>query len=344
MWEALKQVNRPLVLYGTGNGAQRICEELARRGMEPDGVFASSGFVRHRSFLGLPVLSYEEAKARFGPMTVLLCFGTALPAVRESILTVAREQDLYVPDVPVVGDGVFDRRYYEAHKARFDELRSRLADDESRRVLDEVLAFKLTGRPEHLFACESPAEENDALLPVGQEEVYWDLGAYTGDTLVAFLRRTARYRQLLAMEPDGRNFRKLSQQAAGLPDCHLLQAAIAEKPGEIPFSRNNGRGGALGKGPCAMVPAESVDHLVSQPGLLPPTLLKLDVEGQESAAIAGAEQTIRTYKPKLLVSAYHRVEDLWALPLQLLALREDYHLYLRRNPCIPAWELNYYLL
>lgn len=344
MWNTLKQVNRPLVLYGTGNGAQRIVEELARRGMTPEGVFASDGFVRRRSFMGWPVLSYSEAKERFGDMAVLLCFGTSLPEVRESILRIAREQELFVPDVPVVGEGVFDHAYYRTHEADLAAVRQRLADDQSRRVLDEIIAYKLSGRPEHLFACESPAEENNALLSPGAQEVYWDLGAYTGDTIDAFLRLTGQYRQIVALEPDSRNFRKLTEHTAGLPDCRLFRMAVSSQPGECPFSRNNGRGGAFGKGSCTMVTAESIDHLVTLPDICPPSILKLDVEGQEAQALAGARGTILTHKPKVLLSAYHRVEDLWALPLQLLAIREDYRIYLRHNPCLPAWEVNYYFI
>ena len=43
----------------------------------------------------------------------------------------------------------------------------------------------------------------------------------------------------------------------------------------------------------------------------------------------------------MLIAAYHRTDDLWAIPLQVLAIRPDYRVYLRRTRCLPAWEINY---
>ena len=41
-----------------------------------------------------------------------------------------------------------------------------------------------------------------------------------------------------------------------------------------------------------------------------------------------------------MISAYHRSEDLFALPLQVERIQPGYRLYLRRFPYIPAWEIN----
>ena len=66
MWDELKEKQRPLVLYGTGNAAEKILKELDIRGIRVSGIFASDGFVRDRSFAGYKVLSYRDACERFG--------------------------------------------------------------------------------------------------------------------------------------------------------------------------------------------------------------------------------------------------------------------------------------
>ena len=68
--------------------------------------------------------------------------------------------------------------------------------------------------------------------------------------------------------------------------------------------------------------------------------IKYDVEGAEREAIIGSQKTILSRRPALLVSAYHKSEDIFALPLQIHALRPDYKLYYRRYPYVPAWDLN----
>ena len=69
--------------------------------------------------------------------------------------------------------------------------------------------------------------------------------------------------------------------------------------------------------------------------------MKLDVEGSEREALEGAAETIRRHRPKILLSAYHRSEDLFALPAQISSIAAGYRFYLRRFPYIPAWEINY---
>ena len=84
--------------------------------------------------------------------------------------------------------------------------------------------------------------------------------------------------------------------------------------------------------------AESLDHLMDG---RPVTYLNIDVEGNEAAVLTGGANTIAAHRPKTLLAAYHRSEDLFDLPLRMLALRPDYRVYLRHWPCYPAWDVNY---
>jgi hypothetical protein len=72
-------------------------------------------------------------------------------------------------------------------------------------------------------------------------------------------------------------------------------------------------------------------------------LIKFDVEGAEAQALRGCRRLITEQHPKLCVSAYHRNEDLFALP-QLVQSMGDYQIYLRHHPYIPAWETIYYFV
>ena len=339
MWDELKAKTRPLVLYGTGNAAEKILKELDIRDIRVSGIFASDGFVRDRSFAGFKVLSYEEAKAKFGPMTVLLCFGSHRPEVIENILRIAAEQDFYAPDLPIAGEGLFDREFYEAHKAELDWVRERLADDRSRLVFDNVIEYKLTGRIEPLLDCETPEEENWRLFaPRGS---FLDLGAYTGDTVQLFIKLFGADCGIIAVEPEERNFRKLTENTEGLKNIRLVHAAVGDRSGMVPFTHGAGRGGAAEKGKVRPVRLETVDSLLKGADV---GIIKMDLEGAESQAIRGAENTIRHCRPSMLISAYHRTEDLFAIPRQVLAIASDYRLFLRKDPCIPAWGVNYFFV
>ena len=72
------------------------------------------------------------------------------------------------------------------------------------------------------------------------------------------------------------------------------------------------------------------------------TIIKMDVEGCEREAIWGSAHTIKKYAPKLMVSLYHRNEDIFELPLLIKKLNPDYKCYIRHQLYIPAWETNLY--
>lgn len=342
MWDYLKTTEKPILLYGMGNGADRVLDELQRRQIPVQGVFASDGFVRSQVFRGFTVISYSEAKALFGDMVVLLCFGTQRPEVLEQIRLMAREQEVYAPDVPVIGDGLFTRDYARRHREELEQVYAALADEQSRLVFRSVVEYKITGRIQLLFDCETPPEEAfETILCLGEQENYLDLGAYTGDTIAEFLRHTGgSYSHIYAAEPDEKTFRKLQQNTAELANCQLFPVGIGDRWEQLPFAARGGRNSAVGQA-GRLQQMDSVDNLLYG---RPVSYIKVDVEGQEAAFIRGAAKTITRHRPKMLLSAYHRTEDLFALPLQVLALQPDYRLYLRHHPYLPAWDVNYYFV
>jgi len=64
----------------------------------------------------------------------------------------------------------------------------------------------------------------------------------------------------------------------------------------------------------------------------------------EAATGLEAVETIRRCRPKLLLAAYHRSEDLFALPQLVFSIRSDYQLYLRHHRQLPAWDVNFYFV
>ena len=72
------------------------------------------------------------------------------------------------------------------------------------------------------------------------------------------------------------------------------------------------------------------------------TFIKMDIEGSEMRALNGMQATVKGRHPKLYICAYHRNEDLFALPLKVWELDDSYKIYFRHSKYIPAWESNFY--
>ena len=343
LWDKLAERDRPIVLYGTGNGADKLIAALHERGLAPDGVFASAGFVRRRAFAGMEVLSREEAETRFGRnMTVLIAFGSSLPAVMEQMRETAARYETYMPELPLFGGALFDPGYYEAHRAQLGEARALLADDASRALFDDMIRFRLSGKLEYLSRTEAPEYIYRTFFGGLPIRTAVDGGAFRGDSAAALLRTIPTLAAVYAAEPDPRTFRRLSEYASSSGGAVIpLPFALADAEGNAAFAASGSRGagsaGSARRAHTESVSRTTIDRIAENVHI---DLIKLDVEGDEARALSGAANTLRRDRPALAVSVYHRTEDLFALPLALReALRGDYTHHLRRAPCYPAWDL-----
>lgn len=346
VWQALRETGKPIVMYGMGDGAVKIVSVMEAQGIKPAAFMASDEFVRGHSFLGYEVKKLSDIQAQYEDFVIVVCFGSALPDVMDRLYALSEQYELYAPDVPVIGGGLFDEEYLAEHKNEIAEVRKMLADEQSKKVFDCWLRYRLTGKISYLKSCETPKDEAYSLLNIGREETYIDLGAYTGDTVEEFLKLTDKeFTEIYAVEPDQRNYAKMRRRLymLGSGIFHPINAIAWNEDTVLDFYRRGGRNSSLngGKGRAIPTDAKRVDTIL---GGKKATLLKLDVEGAEKEALEGAEKTIRTYKPRIILSLYHRTEDMLALPKQIKALNGGYRLYLRHHPYIPAWDTNLYCI
>lgn len=341
VWERAKETKKPVLIYGTGNGADKILDELQRLNIPVSGIFASDGFVRNRTFRGFPVIGYTQAKEQFGDFLTLISFGSQRQEVIENFIKVSKETETYSVDVPVYGDNIFNRDFYENHITEINQVRKMLSDDKSKAVYENIISFKLTGDMIFLLSCETTREEAyKNILKLSDDEIYMDLGAFNGDTVSEFLGNVSSYRKIYAAEPDIKNFTKLLNNTQHLGNTQCLNVCISDNCGEITFSKHGGRNGNADKNGNT-VKCMTVDSILGNNDV---TYIKFDVEGLEKEAINGAKNKIKRCKPKMLVSCYHRSEDIFAIPLQIMSIRDDYKVFIRHNPYIPAWDTQFYFI
>ncbi len=363
LWQRLKQASdggRPIVMYGMGNGADKILAVCEQRGIAVSDFFASDGFVRGHSFHGKVVLSYSAMREKYreAPPIVLLSFASSRPEVLDLIERVGAECEMYIPDVPVCGDDLFDADFVQSHQAEIDHARSLFADEESRRVYDGIIEAKLSGRPDTLRATESPAADAfRGILHAERFRTALDLGAYNGDTVRELRTYAPHLETVIAMEPDRRNFRKLDAYAASLHETGDPLRLIPVPAGAwledstLTFHGSGNRNAGIsdsatldnpyfGKSETVAVRAPDGVAAEHQTGRI--DYIKYDVEGAEREALLGSRALIERDAPALLVSVYHRSGDLFALPRLVRALNPAYRLYLRRMAGVPAWDINLY--
>lgn len=338
VWNYLKSIDTPICLYGTGNGADKIIAVLESKEIKISGIFASDGFVRNRTFHGFKVKSYAELKKEYPDMTVLLCFGSSRPEVIENVKKISAERELLAPDVPVYGNTLFDTEFYEKNKSRFFGIREKLADGLSKRVFDGIINYKLSGDIKYLTETETETDKTYSLLSLGQNETYLDLGAYNGDTVAEFISKAGSYSSVTAVEPDSKSFAKLLKNTENLKNVTCINACIHSFDGETVFDMKSGRNSNLSGETGKTVKSVTVDEICKN---VPVSFIKFDIEGNEDNALCGAAKTLSEKRPKLRIAAYHRSEDLFAIPERVLSFNPDYKVYLRHNPSLLSWDTDF---
>ena len=341
MWDELKKESRPIVVYGMGNGADKLFDRLCALGISVCDVFASDGFVRGHSFRGFRVKSFSEIKQTYGDFVILLSFASNRPEVIDMLADIDREYDMYAPDMPVAGvDEYFDREFYNDNYNAIKKAYDSLEDAESRNCFASVIRFKLSGRIEYLEKCYSTKEELYSLL--GEPKTLIDAGAYNGDTLREAAEFLPTVQKAFAIEADRKNFKRLLKYVDSARDFEIipLNSAAWSADGEGRFSVSGNRNSTAAATASFKHSDESV-KLVRVDSLdFAPDYIKYDVEGGELEALDGSHATILKHRPTLLVSVYHRSRDIFSLINVIGERYRFYRLKLRRLRCLPAWEID----
>ena len=345
LWDELAAETRPIFLYGTGNGGDKILAALAKYHVTLTGVFASDGFVRDRYFHDYHVRAYSDVAAEYGDdIVILLAFGTTLASVKEFIYELDRKHDLRIPDVPLYGGDLFDMAYFESHRDILEKTADLFADEVSRKLFYDAVNFRLTGKTEYLTDTGDPVQSLSELFAGRNIGTMLDGGAFKGDSAAEFIEGV-HPAKIFAVEADPKTFVKLSAYAEAEDRAEVVpvHAALFDCDGEMDYissgSRGSGKNGQNHRADGKTVPMRTIDTLCTGADV---DLIKLDVEGAEESALRGAAETIRRCQPDMAVSLYHRTDDLYALVNTVHEMLPDHRLYLRRVPCIPMWDLNLY--
>ena len=213
------------------------------------------------------------------------------------------------------------------HFAEFELVRKKLVDNASREVFNSIVNFRLSANTGWIKAFR----ENQAnqyfepflhLMP--SNESFVDIGCFDGQTTADFIARCPEFNTVHIFEPDPCNFSAVRRRFWDMERVHCYPFGIGGAKQIERFSSAGSTSGICLDGEFEI----QVDTLDSF-NIESVSFLKMDIEGAELAAISGARETILRCHPRLAISVYHHPSDLWRVPQMVLAIRDDYELFLR---------------
>jgi FkbM family methyltransferase len=145
-----------------------------------------------------------------------------------------------------------------------------------------------------------------------------DAGANRGLYSIFAARRVGPRGKVLALEPSGREFQILQKNVKlnSLTNVIVIRKALADRASDLDLSvaplgkSGHNTLGAFGYDTPLdhreRVHAERLDDVVYSEGLARVDVIKMDIEGAEMAALRGAVETLRQFKPVLLIELSDR--------------------------------------
>ena len=156
-------------------------------------------------------------------------------------------------------------------------------------------------------------------VSVHDSDVVIDVGAHLGTFTRIALQHGARL--VVAVEPDPVNaFCFARTFASEIADgrVRLVEAAAWHSPGSLNFEIGNasqtGRVMASGSARAVVVRAVRLDDMADELKLGRVDFIKMDIEGAERHALAGARRLLAVHKPRLAICIYHAPDDPEVVP------------------------------
>jgi FkbM family methyltransferase len=169
----------------------------------------------------------------------------------------------------------------------------------------------VTGDPADAYFDNAMAHADDLMdlsrrvttLPDGA--VVLDVGANIGLSAIAIAMAQPQVR-VIAFEPNPVTYGHLCRNVAAFPNIETVQAAVSNRAGTLRFHPATYGPGSHVVGsdhlgvatPTIEVDALALDSFVSEHGLRP-SFIKLNIEGHEPEALAGATKTIMQFRPAI---------------------------------------------
>lgn len=261
---------------------------------------------------------------------------------------IATDDNLFCSTNKILEESRYVPGLIEEHMDDIVKVYNMLEDEESKEYLVRYINGCYSRNP--LCFRDNPksvnAYEYDTdIVDVGlkQGDIILDCGAYDGDTARLFIEKTNNNCQVHCFEPVKGNYRAILEWIkkenkdnvyaynVGLGDStysdYVYSTDEVTMMGAVGNNRFNSNNPYVDK-----IQVDTLDNMV---GNLPITYIKMDVEGAEMSALRGATKLIRLNTPKMLLSGYHKLTDIWEIPLFISEIVKEYKVFLGHQPHAP---------
>lgn len=293
---------------------------------------------KESKYEGIPVLSFEQCCEAYPEAWFVISAPAHSKAIAERIHTTLPKNNSYCFDPTL--DVLQNRKsfcqckeFYVQKAENLLRIFHSLEDEISKETMKIMIYGSVTSNTSYYekFYVDNIYFPDFIRKELTKEEVYVDVGAYIGDSVLGFLEAVENtYHKIYAFEPDYNNAAQMKKNTEKI-NITIVPKGCYSESGTMYFLKEKGDA-VDGEGhitckqnATCQIEVVKLDDVIKEQV----TYIKMDVEGSELEVLKGAEKLINTYHPKLAISIYHKIEDIVEIPE--FVLKKGYRLYMRHQ-------------
>lgn len=331
-------------IWGTGLGGRMVCEVLREVDIEVQFFLDNDRNKIGTEIQGILVKGIDEIPSD----SLVIIAANVKYKIHEQLKAISIEY-MYIDPIWLHSCGNINvYKIIEKNGQQIDSVYNMLKDDISKRVYRNILLHRAVHSIELIWEVYSEHQyfANDLVQQV--RGCFVDCGAFQGDTLKKFLQysdgSTYRY---FAFEADYCNYDVLKNYCTekSLKNVYPLNLCVWNRKERLYFNCTGDMSGKVigdkKEQDVVEMMANSIDNVLFQENI---DFIKMDIEGAEINALDGAKKSIMKSKPILAISAYHKLEHLWKIPILIREINQEYQIYFRQHACNMADTVCYAIL
>lgn len=326
--------NKEICIWGRSVSALALYVGLCSRGVKVIG-FTDSYASENEMFAGLPVFTFHQLQ-RMNNLVIYISTVNVqfLRQILDKVEVLSNADILCRRNVRggVCYDVLRLRELMGKDFKEIEETRSALCDEKSIKTFDNLLKYRVSNDIRLIDEIYEQGHSQyfpiDEILPMEKGEIFIDVGGYDGKTSYEFAKWVKDdYSLIYIMEPNKLMVKVIEEYIK----IYNLKNVVLINKGAYSSEKNMSFHGDYGSSRIQLDGEEVIQTITIDKMLAgrKVTYIKMDIEGAEMEALLGADQAIRTYRPKLAISIYHREDDLWKIPYHIKERYPWYKLYMR---------------
>lgn len=326
----IKDLNNDVYIVGRNKYGRSMKQWLEKRGIAVKGYI--DDFAKESSYDDVPVVRFDHD---YNESVIINCIieGQPMNVKRLIAKTNAAKSSDYFKIQLAFSDELQPIDYMSEtneileYKDEYNTVFAKLEDERSRKEFEEVLNFRINREIEFMkdfrFRLAEQYFEDFISLQPGSNFV--DAGGFDGFTSATFAEKYPGYGKIFYFEPSPESF-ELSKNALNkVRSVVYFQNGLWNKTEQLRFNSDMGNSSRISDSGEEIINAVSLDDAIKEKV----DFIKIDIEGSEQQALAGASETIKKFKPVIAVCVYHRQRDMVEIPAYLLKLNPSYKIYFR---------------